>query len=92
MVRKVRGDALDNKRSRQKLYNQAETCKHVLSTRPSAQVNCESLWEGVDFSCQVSRARFEGLISSTLTELLQPTLQMLARLNIVPGDIDKVGD
>uniref|UniRef100_A0A2P2I1X1 Heat shock 70 kDa protein 14-like n=1 Tax=Hirondellea gigas TaxID=1518452 RepID=A0A2P2I1X1_9CRUS len=87
---KYHGDCLENKRSRQKLYNQAENVKHVLSTRPTSQVNVDSLWEGVDFSCQVSRARFEGLIKSTLSDFLAPTLQMLERLNIEPNQIDKV--
>ncbi|XP_018019096.1 heat shock 70 kDa protein 14, partial [Hyalella azteca] len=87
---KYRGDCLENKRSRQKLYNQAETVKHVLSTLPSAQVNVDSLWEGMDFSCQVSRARFEGLISSLLSDFLQPTLDMLAKLGIEPAAVDKV--
>lgn len=88
--KKYRGDCLENKRSRQKLYNQAAKVKHILSTMPSAQLNVETLWEGVDFSTQVSRARFEILISSTLVEFLQPTLRMLERLSIKPDQIDKV--
>ncbi|KAF2366407.1 Heat shock protein 70 family [Trinorchestia longiramus] len=87
---KYKGDCLDNKRSRQKLYNQAENVKHVLSTLPSATVNVDSLWEGMDFSCQVSRARFEGLIVSLLNDFLQPTLDMLSKLSVEPALINKV--
>ncbi|CAL4091065.1 unnamed protein product, partial [Meganyctiphanes norvegica] len=35
---KYKGDPLENKRSRRKLYNAAENCKHVLSTMATSQV------------------------------------------------------
>ena len=44
----------------------AETVKHVLSTLDTANCYIESLFEGIDFNTNVTRARFEntmGMVS-----------------------------
>lgn len=87
---KYKGDPLENKRSRRKLYNAAENCKHVLSTMASSQVHVESLWEGVDFSTNLSRARFEGLVSSSLAEFLSPAKEAVQRCGLSLNQINKV--
>jgi len=87
---KYKGDPLENKRSRRKLYNAAENCKHVLSTMASAQVNVESLWEGVDFSTTLSRARFDGIISSSLAEFLSPAKEAVQRSGLSLKQVNKV--
>ncbi|KAL7641326.1 UNVERIFIED_CONTAM: hypothetical protein RMT77_008465 [Armadillidium vulgare] len=87
---KYRGDPLENRRSRRKLFTVSENSKHVLSTMSSAQVYAESLWEGVDFSTQLSRGRFEGLISPLLNEFLAPAREVLQRTNLSFDKIDKV--
>lgn len=87
---KYKGDPLENKRSRRKLYNAAENCKHVLSTMASSQVHVESLWEGVDFSTNLSRARFDGLVSSSLAEFLSPAKEAVQRSGLSLSQINKV--
>nr|AKB96215.1 heat shock protein [Cherax cainii] len=88
--KKYKGDPLENRRSRRKLYNAAENCKHVLSTMGTAQVYVESLWEGVDFSTTLSRARFDGIVSATLAAFLQPAKEAVHRSGLAMNQIQKV--
>ena len=48
-------DIKENKRAMAKLQAGAETCKHVLTSHGTATCSVESLHEGIDFQCNVSR-------------------------------------
>ena len=61
--RKYKADPRETKRGRQKLLASAETVKHVLSTLDTANCYIESLYEGIDFNANVTRARFENELS-----------------------------
>lgn len=87
---KYKGDPLENRRSKRKLYNAAENSKHVLSTMGTAQVYVESLWEGVDFSTTLSRARFDGLVSASLNDFLLPAKEAVQRSGFTVDQIHKV--
>ncbi|XP_071551436.1 heat shock 70 kDa protein 14-like [Panulirus ornatus] len=87
---KYKGDPLENRRSRRKLYNASENCKHVLSTMGTAQVYVESLWEGVDFSATLSRARFDGLVTATLSAFLLPAKEAVQRCGLTLDQVHKV--
>merc|ERR1712098_286523 len=71
---KYKEDILKNKRGRAKLAAQAETVKHVLSTLDTAHCYVESLYDGMDFSSNVTRARFDSLVSTLIQELLSKVL------------------
>jgi molecular chaperone DnaK (HSP70) len=73
-----------------KLRSAAETCKHVLSTMSTAHCFVESLYEGVDFSYNITRARFENLITSHLSEYLQPAHEVLEKTGLSSKIITKV--
>ena len=60
---KYQEDILKNKRGRAKLALEAEKVKHVLSTLDTAHCYVESLFDGMDFSTNVTRARFDNEIS-----------------------------
>lgn len=87
---KYKGDPLENRRSRRKLYSAAENCKHVLSTMNTAQVYVESLWEGVDFSTTLSRARFDGLAAGTMAAFVQLAREVVQRCGLTEAQINKV--
>ncbi|KAI5718830.1 hypothetical protein M8J76_000837 [Diaphorina citri] len=88
--RKYRLDISDSHRSVAKLRAAAETCMHVLSTLQSSNVFVESLYDGLDFHHNVSRARFESLIGGLLTSFVQPIEDVLSRSNITHDQINKV--
>ncbi|XP_002734658.1 heat shock 70 kDa protein 14-like [Saccoglossus kowalevskii] len=83
-------DMRENKRSMAKLHSACESCKHVLSTMNSSTVFVESLYDGLDLNCNVSRARLESLFSSILPACLQPLQKVLDDAGLDKADIDKV--
>merc|ERR1712224_881875 len=60
--RKNRGkDMAGNQRALRRLRTQCERAKRTLSSSTQATIEIDSLFEGIDFSCSLSRARFEEL-------------------------------
>jgi len=60
--RKHRGkDMSSNQRALRRLRTQCERAKRTLSSSTQATIEIDSLFEGIDFSCNLSRARFEEL-------------------------------
>lgn len=73
-----------------KLLNAAENWKHILSNLGSADCFVESLHEGIDYRVNISRARFEMLVSSNLQEFLQPIHSVLKKTGISSDKITHV--
>merc|ERR1712078_275894 len=60
--RKNRGkDLAGNNRALRRLRTQCERAKRTLSSSTQATIEIDSLYDGIDFSCSLSRARFEEL-------------------------------
>merc|ERR1711907_314189 len=60
--RKNRGQDLSgNQRALRRLRTQCERTKRTLSSSTQATIEIDSLFEGIDYSCSLSRARFEEL-------------------------------
>lgn len=84
---KYKIDPRESRRTMVKLNETAENVKHILSTMPSAQITVESLMDGIDWSHNVSRARFENVIGSKLSLFSRPIDEFIKKNNV---DIDKV--
>jgi len=89
-MQKYKEDILKNKRGRAKLAAQVETVKHVLSTLDTAHCYVESLFDGMDFSSNVTRARFDNQMSKVLTDLMAPISDLLTSSDLQASDISKV--
>ena len=87
---KIKLDPMENRRSMAKLRGAAEICKHVLSTMQSAHCFAESLVDGVDLSSNVSRARFDSILSPLLPRFLEPVTKAIESAGITPKDIKKI--
>merc|ERR1719445_2600906 len=87
---KYKEDILKNKRGRAKLAAGAETVKHVLSTLDTAHCFVESLFDGMDFSSNVTRARFDNQLSKFVSDLLSPISTLLTKVGLSSDDISKV--
>merc|ERR1712076_31654 len=60
--RKNRGkDMAGNHRAIRRLRTQCERAKRTLSSSTQATIEIDSLFDGIDYSCSLSRARFEEL-------------------------------
>lgn len=80
-------DPQESRRAMAKLVHHADNCKHVLSTLNSAHVFIESLLDGVDWSQNVSRARFENIISSKIFSYIEPAQKAIEGFE---GKISKI--
>ncbi|CAH0406407.1 unnamed protein product [Chilo suppressalis] len=80
-------DPRESKRAMAKLMLHADNCKHVLSTLNSAHVFIESLLDGVDWSQNISRARFENIISSKISMYIEPAQKLIENFD---GKISKI--
>lgn len=76
----------ESRRTMIKLAQHAEECKHILSSLQSAHVFIESLMDGVDWSQNISRARFENVIAHQLSVLMRPIEEILTE-----HSADKIG-
>merc|ERR1712134_125305 len=54
-------DLAGNQRAIRRLRTQCERAKRTLSSSTQATIEIDSLFEGIDYSCSLSRARFEEL-------------------------------
>lgn len=59
--RKFQKDMSQNQRALRRLRTACERAKRMLSSNLSAQIDIDSLYDGVDFSSVITRARFEEL-------------------------------
>jgi len=56
-------DITDNKRAMSKLRTYCEDCKLTLSRKEMAQITVDSLYEGMDFSSNITRSVNSSVIS-----------------------------
>uniref|UniRef100_F1RTY7 Heat shock 70 kDa protein 14 n=1 Tax=Sus scrofa TaxID=9823 RepID=F1RTY7_PIG len=88
--RSFKHDVRGNARAMMKLMNSADTAKHSLSTLGSANCFLDSLYEGQDFDCNVSRARFELLCSPLFNKCIEAIRGLLEQSGFTADDINKV--
>lgn len=60
-----------------KLKSASERAKRTLSSATSATIEVESLFDGIDFKTNLSRAKFEALCMDDFKKCLQPVEQVL---------------
>jgi len=74
----------------QKLRREVERVKRALSTAHQARVEVEALFDGVDFSEPLTRARFEELNLDLFKKTLDPVAKALADAGWKKGDVHEV--
>ncbi|NWZ97950.1 HSP7E protein, partial [Nesospiza acunhae] len=88
--RSCKHDIRGNPRAMMKLMNSADIAKHSLSTLGSANCFVDSLYDGLDFDCNVSRARFELICSSLFGKCVEAIKKLLQQVGFTADDINKV--
>jgi heat shock 70kDa protein 1/2/6/8 len=88
--KKHKMDISDNKRSIRRLRTAAERAKRTLSSSTTTTVEVDSLYEGVDFSCTITRARFEHMCMDIFKKCMKPVAQVLKDSCVSKDDIDDV--
>merc|ERR1711998_21274 len=76
--RKNRGkDLAGNQRALRRLRTQCERAKRTLSSSTQATIEIDSLFDGCDYSCNLSRARFEELCMDYFRNSMAPVEKAL---------------
>jgi len=75
--RKHKKDLSANKRALRRLRTSCERAKRTLSASAQASIEIDSLFEGIDFYTQITRARFEELCADLFRGTLEPVEKSL---------------
>ncbi len=88
--RKNKIDISDNKRAMRRLKSSCENVKKNLSSSTQATIEIDSLYEGIDFSASITRARFEELCSDLFRRLFEPLDKVLKDSGIPKNKVDEI--
>merc|ERR1712203_87442 len=83
-------DMTKDKRAIQKLRREVEKAKRALSSTHQARVEIEALFDGIDFSETLTRARFEELCSDLFKNTLGPVKQALEDSGLKKNQVDEI--
>merc|ERR1719277_1148858 len=83
-------DMSKNQKSIQKLRREVEKTKRALSSTQQARIEIEGLFEGVDFSETLSRARFEEINADLFKNTIGPVKQVLEDSGLKKNQIDEI--
>jgi len=75
--RKHKKDITGNKRALRRLRTACERAKRTLSASAQANIEIDSLFEGIDFYTNITRARFEELCADLFRGTLEPVEKAL---------------
>ncbi|CAK0896414.1 unnamed protein product [Prorocentrum cordatum] len=83
-------DMSKNQKSIQKLRREVEKTKRALSSTQQARIEIEGLFEGIDFSETLSRARFEEINADLFKNTIGPVKQVLDDSGLKKNQIDEI--
>jgi heat shock protein 1/8 len=88
--RKHKKDISDNKRAVRRLHTACERAKRTLSSSAQANVEIDSLYEGIDFYTSITRARFEELCADLFRSTLEPVEKSLRDAKLDKSSIHEI--
>ncbi|EER06446.1 heat shock protein 70, putative [Perkinsus marinus ATCC 50983] len=89
--RKNRGKSIEgNQRAMRRLRTQCERAKRTLSSSTQASIEIDSLFEGIDYNCTLSRARFEELCMDYFRNTMGPVEKVLKDSGIDKKSVNEV--
>jgi heat shock protein 1/8 len=83
-------DIKDNARASRRLRTQCEKAKRILSSAHQAEIECETLADGEDFNCNITRAKFEELCIDLFKMCMPPVENVLKDAIATKGQIHEV--
>ena len=88
--RKHKKDITGNKRALRRLRTACERAKRTLSASAQANIEIDSLFEGIDFYTSITRARFEELCADLFRGTLEPVEKALRDAKVDKSSIDEL--
>lgn len=89
-LRKTKIDISDNKRALRRLKTACERAKRTLSSSAQANLEIDSLAEGIDFYTKITRARFEDLCADLFRATLEPVDQVIQDSGLDKSQIHEI--
>lgn len=83
-------DIRNNARAMRRLRTQCEKAKRILSAAHTAEIFCDTLADGEDFSLTVSRALFEELCMPLFRKCMPPVEQVLSDAGLGKSQVHEV--
>ncbi|KAL6844333.1 hypothetical protein ACP4OV_026006 [Aristida adscensionis] len=91
LIRRKHGrDIAGDRRALGKLRRECERAKRALSNQHQVRVEVESLFDGVDLSEPLTRARFEELNNDLFRKTMAPVKKAMADAGLGKGDVDEI--
>merc|ERR1711871_381997 len=90
MKKRHKKDISSDKRAVQKLRREVERVKRALSSQHSARLEVEALYDGVDFSETLTRARFEDLNIDLFKKTLGPVGKVMSDGGLSKSELDEI--
>merc|ERR1719409_313388 len=88
--RKHKKDLSTDKRAIQKLKQEAERAKRTLSSTSQTRIEIEALFDGVDFSETLTRAKFEELNLDLFKKTMKPVKKVLDDSEFKKSNVDEL--
>ena len=88
--RKNKKDLTGNKRSLRRLRTECEKAKRTLSTSTNATIEIDSLFDGIDFNSNITRAKFENLCDDLFRKAIAPVEQVLKDSKISKSNVHEI--
>jgi len=88
--RKHKKDIKGNKRALRRLRTACERAKRTLSASAQANIEIDSLFEGIDFYTSITRARFEELCSDLFKSTVDPVEKAMRDAKMDKSSIDDI--
>ena len=88
--RKYKKDLFESKKSVRRLKTACERAKRTLSSGNTASIELDSLYDGVDFFSNISRAKFESLCMHLFQKVMDPVQKALRDSKVSKNSINEV--
>jgi L1 cell adhesion molecule like protein len=88
--RKNNIDISNNKKSMRRLKTACERAKRTLSSGSNASIELDSLYNGLDFFTNITRAKFESLCMNLFTKCLEPVTKVLNDAKISKNQVNEI--
>jgi len=89
-TRKHKKNLNDSDRALRRLRTACEKAKRTLSSSTTANIEIDSLYEGIDFNTSITRARFEDLCADLFRKALDPVEKVLRDSGLSKREIHEI--
>jgi L1 cell adhesion molecule like protein len=88
--KKFKKDITDSHKALRRLRTACERAKRTLSSSTQTQIEIDSLYEGLDYNTNITRARFEDLNMDYFRKVMDPVQQVLTDSKMSKSQIDEI--